>query len=97
MGVPVDILDYQHDGRAGRHLAPGPFVREYTRHDFDRVGFLTLGGKTRLSGPPAIELALDVLRHQRDPRWTTVDDAADRRPMAFAEAGEPEEVAERIE
>jgi hypothetical protein len=34
---------------------------------------------------------------QSDARRAAIDDAADRRPMAFAEGGHPEGMSERIE
>ena len=49
----------------------------------------------RTLGP--VELTLDVLNTERNPGRAPVNHAADRRPVAFAEAGEPEEVAESIE
>ena len=93
----VDILDHQHDRRPGRNLLAGLFVRENARHDFDGVRFLPLRRKARLPRPPAVELALDVVNGERNPRRATVDHAADPRPMAFAEAGKPEEMTESIE
>jgi hypothetical protein len=43
-----------------------------------------------------VEVALDLLGGQRDPRRAAVDHAADRRPVAFAEGGDAEEMAEGI-
>jgi hypothetical protein len=58
---------------------------------------LPLRGEPRLSGPPAIELALDVFFLERNSRRTAIDHAADSSPVAFAEAGEPEKMTESIE
>jgi len=93
----VDVLDHQHDRRPGRDLSAGFFVGEDARHDLDRVRLLPLRRKARLPWPPAVELALDILNTERNPGRTAIYHAADRRSMAFAEAGEPEEMTESIE
>jgi hypothetical protein len=50
-----------------------------------------------LAGPALVEKGLDVRLGERNARWTTVDHAADRRPVAFAEGRNPEEMTEGIE
>ncbi len=47
--------------------------------------------------PALVEVDLDVLDGQRNARRAAVDHAADRRPVAFAEAGETEQMAEGVE
>ena len=60
-------------------------------------GFLALGGEARLSGAAAIEIVLDVVVRQRQQRRATIDHAADRNPVAFAEGRDPEHMAEGVE
>jgi len=50
-----------------------------------------------LSRPPLVQVRLNIGLIQRNARWTTIDHAADRRPMAFAKGRDPEEMAEGIE
>ena len=60
------------------------------------VGFAPLGGEPRLAGTAAIELDLDFRLGDRDQRRAAVNDAADRRPVAFAPGGDPEQMADRV-
>ena len=77
--------------RAGRgeHAADEEGVRVF-RIDRDRLVVLRLLGEN-------VEILLDVLRLQRNPRRAAVDDAADRWPMALAKGGDPEKLTEGIE
>jgi len=93
----IGVLDQQRDRRAGRHLPAGLRMRHHAGKDLHRVGFLALGGEARLPGPAAIEIALDVFDCQRQQRRAAIDHAADRDPMALAEGGDPEHVAEGVE
>src|SRR6185437_11720122 len=93
----VDIFDHQHDRRTGRHLLTGLFVGKHPRHDFYRVRLLPLCRKTGLAGAPPVEFALNVLNAKWNPRRTTIDHAADCRPVAFAKARKPEQMTESIE
>ena len=97
LGALVDILDHERNRRAGRNLLAAGFVGKYARKDFDRVRLLTLGGEARLAGPSPVEIGLNVGLGQRNARRTTIDHAADRRPMAFAEGRHAEGMPERIE
>ena len=97
LGALIDIIDQQRDRHAGRHLTASRLVGKHAREDFDGVRLLPLGGKARLPRPPLVQVGLDVGRAERNARWTTVDHAADRRPMAFAKGRDPEEMAEGIE
>ncbi len=92
----VDILDHQRDRRSRRHLFPAGVVDHDAGEDLHLVGLAALGGKARLAGTAAIEIALDVGRRQRQPRRTAVDHAADRGTMAFAEGGHPKQMAEAV-
>src|ERR671913_307896 len=84
----VDIVDVQRDRRAGGDAL------EHAGQDLHRVRLLALGDEARLAGPALLHPHLDVGFAQRDARRRAVDDATDRRPVAFAPAGEPEEGAE---
>ena len=97
LGALIDVVDQQRDRRAGGDLTAGRLVGEHAGQDFDRVRLLPLGGEARLAGPPLVQIGLDIGLAERDARWTAVDHAADRRPVAFAEGRDPEEMAEGIE
>ena len=97
LGALIDVLDHQHDRRAGGHLLAGRFVGEHAGHDLHRVRLLALGGEARLAWTALVEIGLDVGHLERNARRAAVDHAADRRPVAFAEAGEAEEMAEGVE
>ena len=97
LGALIDIVDQERDRRAGGHLLAGRFVHEHAGEDFDRVRLLALRGEARLAGPAAIEIGLNVGLAQRNARRAAVDHAADGRPVAFAEGGDPEQMPERIE
>jgi hypothetical protein len=72
-------------------------MRHHTGQDFDRVGFLALGGEARLPGTATIQIVLDLLDGQRQPRRTAIDHAADRHPVAFTKGRDPKQVAEGVE
>src|SRR5690606_11989452 len=86
----VDVLDQQADRRAGR------FAFEHAREDTDAVRLATLRDEARLPGTPPIEILLNVLLGQRQTGRTAVDDATERRPVAFAEGRDRERLAERV-
>ena len=92
----VDVLDHQRDRRAGRDLPARALVREHAGEDAHLVRLAPLRGEARLARAAAVELGLDVGLRQRDQRRAAVDDAAERRPMALAEGGDAEEVAEGV-
>ena len=50
-----------------------------------------------LPGTPAIQIGLDVGFSERKPRRTTVNHAANRRPVALAKGRDPKQMSERIE
>ena len=80
----------QADRRAGRASF------EHARQDAHLVGLLALAGVPRSAGAPPLQLRLDVLLRQLQPRRAAVDDAAERRPVAFAEGRDGEELAEGV-
>src|SRR4051812_18979585 len=84
----VDIVDVQRDRRAGRDAL------EHAGQDFHGVRLLALRHEARLAGAALLHPDLDVGFAQGNARRRAVDHAADRRPVAFAPAGEPEEGAE---
>src|SRR4051812_19803018 len=86
----VAVADQQCDRRAGR------FSLEHPGQDLDLVGLVTLRGVAALAGRTTIEIATEFFGRDRKPRWTAVDDAADRRAMAFAEGRDGEEFSERV-
>ena len=75
---------------------PSRLVREDSGQDPDLVRLLPLRGEARLPRPPPVELGLDVRRLQRDERRAAVDHASQRRPVALAEGGDAEQVAEGV-
>src|SRR5262249_29165019 len=93
----IDILDHKRDRRSGRDLGPGTLVGEHARKDSHFIGLAPLRGETRLPGPALVEIGLDVAHVERNARRATVDHAADRHPVAFAERGDAEQMAERVE
>ena len=93
----VDVVDDQPDRRAGRHLPAGALVGEHAGENAHRVRLLPLRGEARLPGPPLVEIGLDIRLGERNAGRATVDHAADRCPVAFAEGRDPEQVAECIE
>ena len=90
LAARVLVADQQRDRRAGRAAF------EHAGEDLHRVRLAPLRDVPRRAGPAAIELALDVGFGERQSRRTAVDDAADRRPVRFAERGDAEQRAERV-
>jgi hypothetical protein len=97
LGTLINVLNQQHNRRAGRNLRARHLVSEYAGHDFDGIRLLPLGREPRLPGPATVELVLDVFPYEGNPWRTAVNDAANSRPMALAEARKPEEMAESVE
>ena len=92
----VHVLDQQRDRRAGRHLPAGALVHEDAGEDLHLVGLAPLRGEARLAGPAPVEVGLDLGRLERDQGRTAVDHAAEGRPVALAEGGDAEQMAERV-
>ena len=75
-----------------------PVVRafENARKNLHLVAFLALADELRSAGAAAIDVALQVGFAQFEPRRTAIDDAAERRPVAFAKGGDREQSADRV-
>ena len=92
----VGVFDQQRHRRSGGHLEPGRLVDEHAGQNLDLVGLLPLRGEARLARSAFVEKDLDVAFLERQARRTAVDDAAERRPVAFAEGGKAEHMAKTI-
>jgi hypothetical protein len=96
LGALVHVLDQERDRRAGGDLPARAVVAEDAGQDLHLVGFAPLRGETRLAGPAAVEFGLDLGGLQWNARRASVHHAAQRDPMALAEGGDAEEVAEGV-
>ena len=74
----------------------GALVLEDAGQDLHLVRLLALRGEARLAGPALVEIGLDLVSGQRNVRRAAVDDAADGGPVAFAEGGDAEQMAEGV-
>ena len=61
-----------------------------------RSGSLRWRDEFRLAGAAAVEIGLDVGFGERDARRAAIDHAAERRPVAFAEGRDAEQMAEAV-
>jgi hypothetical protein len=86
----VFIANEQRDRCARR------FALEQAGEDLNPVGFLPLGDMAGRAGLAAIEIVLDIVSGEQKSGRTTVDDAADRRSVAFAKRGDGEDVTESV-
>src|SRR5690606_10502969 len=86
----VDVLDQEAARGAGRHALEDP------GQDLYGIGLAALRDEARLPRPPAVELLLDVVLRELEPRRTSVDDAAERGPVALAEGRDGEDLPEAI-
>ena len=96
LGALIGVLDHQRDRRAGGDLTACALVFKDAGQDFHFIGFAPLGDMARGAGLSQIQPGLDVAFRQRDPRRAAVNDAAERGTVAFAPAGEAEQVTEGI-
>ncbi len=96
LGALIDILDHQHDRRSGGHRAAGAVVLEDAGENFYFIRLAALRGEARLPRPALVEIGLDIGRRQRYAGRAAIDHAADCRPVAFAEGGHAEEMAECV-
>ncbi|MNF52088.1 hypothetical protein D3C84_334280 [compost metagenome] len=87
LGLLVGIADQQADGAAGG------LALEHPGEDFHHIVFLTLGGVAAGARLAPVEVALHVLQRQLQARRATIDDGDQRRAMAFASAGDGEQLA----
>ena len=83
LGALIDVLDQQRDGCAGRQLCAHAVISEYAREDLHLVGLAPLSDEAARARAAAVEPGLDVGRGERQPGWTAIDDAAERRPVAL--------------
>ena len=60
---------------------------EYSGNDANKIGFLTLGHMTRLSGLTAIQITLQIFLTEFHPWWTTVYNTRITHTMTFATGG----------
>ena len=74
------VLDEQPDRRAGG------LALEHAREDAHLVALAPLARELRGAGAAAVHVLLHVRLGERQARRTAVDDAAERGPVAFAEA-----------
>ena len=91
----VGVLNFERDRRAGRHLLARSVGKD-PGEDCHRIGFLALGREAGLAGLALVEIALDVALIEGDAGRTTVDDGADRGPVAFAPGRHAEKMAEGV-
>src|SRR5262249_56801085 len=91
------VVDHEGDRAAGRHLSAGALVGEQAGKDSHFIRLAPLGREAGLPGPALVEIGLDVAHVERNARRAAVDHAADRGPVALAERGDAEQMAERIE
>jgi hypothetical protein len=86
----IKIADQKRDRRAGRPAF------EDAGKNLDLIGFAPLCDMARGAGLPAIQLELDVRGREFEPWRTAIDDAADGRPMRFAERSDGKQRAEGV-
>ena len=82
------------DQQGNRH--PGGEALEHAREDLDLVVLLARRGNVALARAAAVEVGLDIVGGQRQPRRAAVDHDAHGRPVAFAPGGDAEKVAEAV-
>ena len=101
MGGPVDVLHVlvgrgprvlvahqESDGRADG------LALEDAGQDLDAVGLLARRREPALAGAPPVEVALDLLGRERQPRRAAVDHDAHSASVALAEGRELEDLPE---
>src|SRR6185295_20089543 len=81
----IDVLDEQADRRARRDAF------EDAGENLDLIGLLPLRDVARATGSTPVEILLNVGFRQLEAGRATVDDAAHRGPMAFAEGRDREQ------
>jgi len=90
LAARIRVADQQRDRGAGGQ----PLV--HAAEDFHRVRLVPLRGVPRGAGRAPREVLHEVFGCDRDARRATVDHAADRRPMGFAEGGDAQQVAKAV-
>ena len=81
LGALIRVLDQQANRRAGGD--PFKYAGQYP----DFIIFPALGGKTRSARFTPVQVRLHISGCQFQSGWTSVDDTAQCRAMAFAKAG----------
>ncbi|KPW14023.1 Alpha/beta hydrolase family protein [Pseudomonas syringae pv. atrofaciens] len=89
-GFLIGVADQQADGGAGG------LALEDTRENLDLIGLLTLRGVAAGARLTPVQVALQVLQVQLQPRRAAVDDSDQRRAVAFAGGGDSEQLAESV-
>ncbi|RML36909.1 Alpha/beta hydrolase protein [Pseudomonas syringae pv. atrofaciens] len=89
-GFLIGVADQQADGGAGG------LALEDTRENLDLIGLLTLRGVAAGARLTPVQVALQVLQVQLQPRRAAVDDSDQRRTVAFAGGGDSEQLAESV-
>src|SRR5690606_22632024 len=84
------VLDQQADRR------PGGASIEDARQDAHLIRLTALTRVARRARAAPLDIRLDIRLRQRHPRRAAIDDATERRPMAFAEGRDGEEFAESV-
>ena len=72
------------------------FPFENTGHNFTAIWLLSLRCYSALTGTAAIELLLNIMVRERDPRRTTVDDDTDAATVRFAESGDTKKLSKGV-
>ncbi len=90
----VDVLDHQRNRRAGGYLPAGAVILEHAGQDLHLVRFPALRGEAVLARLALVEEALDIGLGQFQAGRAAVDHAPERHPVALAERGDAEHVAE---
>ena len=88
LGPRVLVAHEQRDRRAERPAL------EDAGEDLDAVGLVARRRERALAGPAPIEIALDLLAREREPRRAAVDHHADAAAVALAEGGDLELTSE---
>ncbi len=86
----ISVADQQADRRAGGTA----FV--HAGQNLDLVGLATRRGVPALAAGTALQIMAELFRRDLQAGRAAIDDAADRRPVRFAEGGDGEQLAERI-
>ena len=92
----IGVFNLQRNGRACCSQAARALIFENAGENFYLISFLALRGETVLAGLALIEEGLDFIDRDFEIRRATVNDSANRHPMAFAVSGDAEEVAEGV-
>ena len=92
----ISVFDLQRNGRSGGAKPISALVLKHAGENFHLIGFLALCGETVLAGFSLIKEGLNSLSRNFQIGWATVDDSANRHPMAFAVGGDAEHMAESV-